>query len=308
MITIARGQVHDKKPWMCALRLNRVLSHIAASPAAAAAVGEFAGRRVLVTGASKGIGREIALRFAEAGATVVVHYGADVVGAYATLSAMRGTGHSCIRADVSDSEQCARLVDESVAALGGLDVVVLNAGIYEEHSLVGRDGSSEISYAAWSRVWRDTLSVNLVGPANLMFLSSRAIIGSRRRAPSAAEPIAWRGSIVSVSSRGAFRGEPDAPAYGASKAGLNSLSQSMAKKLGRFGISVSVVAPGFTETPMAKRVLAGPRGPGIRNESPFERVAQPGEVADAVVFMARPASIFMSGGIVDVNGATYLRS
>ena len=294
---------------MAARRLARVQSHIGASPAAAAAAGDFSGRRVLVTGASKGIGREIALRFAEAGGKVVVHYGSDASGAKTTMGLLPGSGHAAVQADVSDAAQCARLIDESVAALGGLDVVVLNAGIYHEHSLVDARGASEISYAEWSRVWRDTLAVNLVGPANLMFLSSRAMIGSHRRAPRASdEPITWRGSIVSVSSRGAFRGEPDAPAYGASKAGLNSLSQSMAKKLGRFGISVSVVAPGFTETAMAKRVLAGPRGPGIRNESPFERVAQPGEVADAVVFMARPASLFMSGGIVDVNGATYLRS
>jgi NAD(P)-dependent dehydrogenase (short-subunit alcohol dehydrogenase family) len=114
--------------------------------------------------------------------------------------------------------------------------------------------------------------------------------------------------VVNVSSRGAFRGEPECPAYGASKAGLNAFGQSMAQALGAQGISVSTVAPGFVETDMARRVLEGPGGDAVRSQSPLGRVARPEEVAKAVVWLASPEARFSTGTIVDVNGASYLRS
>ena len=95
--------------------------------------------------------------------------------------------------------------------------------------------------------------------------------------------------------------------YGASKAGLNSLTQSMAKALGGRNISVTAVAPGFVETEMAAPALKGPGGDDIRSQSPFGRVAQPEEVADAVVYMVSPGSRFHSGAILDINGASYFR-
>ena len=116
------------------------------------------------------------------------------------------------------------------------------------------------------------------------------------------------GAVVNVSSRGAFRGEPDCPAYGASKAGLNAFGQSMALALAPQGISVTTVAPGFVETDMAREVLDGPDGDAVRAQSPFGRVARPEEVADAVLWLASPAARFASGTVVDVNGASYLRS
>jgi NAD(P)-dependent dehydrogenase (short-subunit alcohol dehydrogenase family) len=116
------------------------------------------------------------------------------------------------------------------------------------------------------------------------------------------------GAVVNVSSRGAFRGEPECPAYGASKAGLNAFGQSMAVALAPLGIAVSTVAPGFVDTDMAAEVLAGPRGDEVRAQSPFGRVATPEEVAAAVLFLASPQARFASGTIVDVNGASYLRS
>ena len=114
------------------------------------------------------------------------------------------------------------------------------------------------------------------------------------------------GAIISISSRGAKRGEPDAVAYGASKAALNSLVQSTAMALGAANIAVAAVSPGFVETEMAASVLSGPRGEGIRAQSPFGRVAQPSEVAHAVLFLASPQSRWMSGSVVDCNGASYL--
>ena len=116
------------------------------------------------------------------------------------------------------------------------------------------------------------------------------------------------GRIVNVSSRGAFRGEPDAPAYGASKAGLNALSQSLAQKLAPHRIFVGVVAPGFVETDMTTTHLAGEGGRAIRAQSPLNRVAKPEEVAHAALFLASEGAEFTTGTIIDVNGASYLRS
>ena len=154
----------------------------------------------------------------------------------------------------------------------------------------------ETSYEDWQRVWRRTIDTNLLGPANLM----HAV------APHMAA--AGGGRIVNISSRGAFRGEPTHPAYGASKAGLNSLGQSMARALGPQGIYVTTVAPGYVGTDMAAPFLDGPGGDAIRAQSPLDRVATAREVARVVVFLATPGAESTTGAIVDVNGASYLRT
>ena len=116
------------------------------------------------------------------------------------------------------------------------------------------------------------------------------------------------GAVVNVSSRGAFRGEPDCPAYGASKAGLNAFGQSMAVALAPQGIAVGTVAPGFVETDMAREALDGERGDAVRAQSPTGRVARPEEVAAAVFWLASEEARFSTGTIIDVTGASYLRS
>jgi 3-oxoacyl-[acyl-carrier protein] reductase len=116
------------------------------------------------------------------------------------------------------------------------------------------------------------------------------------------------GKIINISSRGAFRGEPDHPAYGASKAGLNAMSQSLAIALAPNNISVHIIAPGFVETEMAGGLLNSTEGEAIKNQSPFGRVAKPEEVARLVAVYASDGLEFTSAGIVDLNGASYLRS
>ncbi len=252
---------------------------------------EFAGRVVLVTGASRGIGRACALRFAAAGARVAVHYATDAAAAETTLGALAGDGHLVVRAELADPEQVRAAVDHVVGATGRLDVLVNNAGIYLDGAIDGVD------YAGWQAAWRRTLDVNLVGAANITFC---AVQQMRRQGDG--------GAIVNVSSRGAFRGEPDHPAYGASKAGLNALGQSLAVALAPHGITVHTVAPGFVDTEMAADHLTGPRGDAIRAQSPLGRVATPDEVAAIVVFLASGEAAFATGTIVDVNGASYLRT
>lgn len=247
-------------------------------------------RRVLVTGGSRGIGAAIARGFAEQGDGVAVHCGSGIGAARTTVDALPGEGHLVVQAELSDPDEVARMVDEAAEGLGGLDVLVNNAGIFRAHPPL------ETSYADWQQAWTQTLGVNLLGPANTVFCAVPHLVA------------AGGGAIVNVSSRGAFRGEPNTPAYGASKAGLNAFGQSMALVLAPHGISVGTVAPGFVQTEMAREVLDGPGGDDVRAQSPFGRVATADEVAAAVLWLASPGALFSSGTIIDVNGASYLRS
>ncbi len=251
---------------------------------------DFAGQNVLVTGASGGVGRAIALAFAEHGAGVIVHYGTNRSAAEATVASLKNGPHYLLAADLRDPAAVRKLTDDAVKTVGRIDVLVNNAGVYEDHPI------SSVTYEEWQASWSRVLGTNLLGPANLLYCVARHM---KERGG---------GRVVNVSSRGAFRGEPSGPAYGASKAGLNALGQSLAKALGGDGIFVFTVAPGFIETDMAAEKLAGPRGDFLRGESPLGRVAKPEEVAWTVLFLAAPGSEFLTGCIVDVNGASYLRS
>jgi 3-oxoacyl-[acyl-carrier protein] reductase len=115
------------------------------------------------------------------------------------------------------------------------------------------------------------------------------------------------GRIVNVGSRGAYRGEPTAVAYGASKAAVHAMTQSLAVALAPHGIGVAAVAPGFVRTDMAEPLLAGPAGAAIRAQSPFGRVAEPEEIAAAVAWLASPGALWASGAVLDINGASHLR-
>jgi len=252
---------------------------------------DFTGRTALVTGSSRGIGAAIARRLAALGATVAVHYRAEQAAAEATVAGLAGEGHLVVGADIGDPDAVGRMVAQVVAALGGVDVLVNNAGIYAHHPL------DVVSYVDWQDAWSDTMAVNLLGAANLTWCVARHMIDAGRA-----------GRIVNVTSRGAFRGEPDHPAYGASKAALNSMSQSLAQHLAPHGITVSAVAPGFVETDMAASLLAGPGGDAIRGQSPLGRVATADEIADVVAFLASDRAVITTGAIVDANGASYLRT
>src|SRR6185437_3370254 len=182
-----------------------------------------AGRAVLVTGAARGIGRAIARRFAAAGDRVAILDKASDSIAEQLLDDLDGTGHVFGQVDLTDSEAVLATVDSAVEQLGGLDVLVNNAGIFYAHPI------TEVSYSDWQAHWQATLGVNLIGAANVTWCAVQHL---KERG----------GRIINLSSRGAFRGEPDVPAYGASKAGLNSFTQSLAIALAPYRISVSAVA------------------------------------------------------------------
>jgi NAD(P)-dependent dehydrogenase (short-subunit alcohol dehydrogenase family) len=247
----------------------------------------------LVTGASRGIGRAIAARFAAGGDRVAVHHRDSAELAEQLVAGLPGAGHVVVQADLADPDGVRAMVDDAARRLGGLDVLVNNAGVFggvdRAHPVFGTD------YTRWQQMWRHTFDVNLFGAANASWCAAQHMQGRG-------------GRIVNVSSRGAFRGEPDQPAYGASKAAMNSMGQSLAVALAPYGIAVASVAPGFVETDMTNEHLKAERGDAIRSQSPFNRVARPEEIAAAVHWLASPEAQWASGTIVDLNGASYLRT
>ncbi len=247
-------------------------------------------RAVLVTGGSRGIGAAVARAFAGHGDRVALHCGSAVAAAQAVRAALPGQGHVVVKADLADPAAVAAMVDEAADRLGGLDVLVNNAGIYVDHPVLGT------SYEEWQAAWAATLGVNLVGAANATWCAVRHMTAGGRG-----------GRIVNVGSRGAYRGEPAHPAYGAAKAGLHAFGQSLAVALAPHGITVASVAPGYVQTDMTAGELATPAGDAIRAQSPFNRVATPEEIAAAVVYLASPEAAWSSGAVLDLNGASYLR-
>jgi NAD(P)-dependent dehydrogenase (short-subunit alcohol dehydrogenase family) len=240
---------------------------------------------ILVTGASGGIGAAICRTLALRGVTVALHYRSDRAAAEATRSSLTGEGHTILQADLSDPASVEQLWQRA-SGQQRIDAVVNNAGIFPDHPPLSTD------YAHWSAAWQRTLAVNLTGPAHLSYLAARAM--AERGA----------GRIVNISSRGAFRGEPRAPAYAASKAGLNALSQSLAKALAGNGVYVFVVAPGWVST---ARVAGAIADKAVLADQPLGRVALPEEIAQVVAYCALDAPASMTGAVLDVNGASYLR-
>lgn len=247
-------------------------------------------KTVLVTGGSRGIGQAIAIAMAKEGAKVILHYNKNNIAAEETLARMEGSKHVLIQADLSDPEAVHEMVEQLLKEHAPIEILVNNAGIYEEADML------ELSYEEFREYFSNTMNTNLVGPANLSFLLIKDMVQR------------GGGRIINITSRGAFRGEPFAVAYGASKAGMNSMGQSMAVALASKGIFVFTIAPGFVETDMTTHILEGPSGDAIRNQSPLHRVAQPEEIANTVIYLASDAPEYMSGCIIDINGASYLRS
>lgn len=245
---------------------------------------------ILITGASGGIGRAAAIECARRGARIGVHYNGNRERAEATLEALSGDGHQLFQCDITNPEAAEQLIETAEQTLDGLNVLVNNAGISQRHQF------DDIDYATWQETWQRIVNTNLTAASNLCFCAGQKMIAR------------GGGRIVNVSSRGAFRGEPLMPWYGASKAGMNAMGQSLAQALGPKGVFVYTVAPGFVETEMAAAVLASSEGDSIRNQSTIGRVAQPEELGQTIAFLALEAPAFMTGCIVDVNGASYLRS
>ena len=244
---------------------------------------------VLVTGGTRGIGLAISQLFADQGAIVGAVYRSDDESAVKALASLKGSNHLTFKCDISAEGNIKDLYEEVLHKFPRIDILINNAGIGFHHPI------DKSTVEEWKKGWSEIIRTNLVAPADMCFYAVE--IMKRQGA----------GRIINVTSRGAFRGEPEQPAYGASKAGLNSLTQSLAYRLAQSNIFVGAVAPGFVETDMAYDRLQGASGKSIKSQSPMNRVASTEEVAQAVLLMAQ-ANMWMTGGIFDVNGASYFRT
>lgn len=248
------------------------------------------GKNVLITGSSKGIGAAIAKGLASHGANLALHCHSNPHLAEDLAKSLPGSSHRVFQCDLADSTTIESFFSDVLKTMGSIDILVNNAGIFQVIDPKTTD------FKSFQTAWDTTMAVNLTSPAALSVLAAKHMAEQKG------------GRIIAISSRGAFRGEPNALAYGASKAGLNALSQSLAQAFADKGVYVYVIAPGFVETAMARPHLQGEAGNAIKEQSPLHRVAFASEIADTACFLATDAPPFMTGAILDVNGASYLRS
>jgi NAD(P)-dependent dehydrogenase (short-subunit alcohol dehydrogenase family) len=243
---------------------------------------------VLITGASRGIGKAAALLIGEAGARVVVNYVRGEREANAVVEAIGADRAIGIQADIAEPAAVESLINATVQRFGRLDVLVNNAATFEYNPFDGND------YDSWQRGWRRTFDLNVFGAANAAFLAMRSMRQS------------GGGRIINVASRAAFRGETEFADYGASKAALVNLTRSIARGCAKENIIASCVAPGFIETEMARSELDKNRGE-IESQIPLGRVGTPEEVASVILFLASPMANYLNGVTVDVNGGSWFQ-
>jgi 3-oxoacyl-[acyl-carrier protein] reductase len=247
----------------------------------------------LVTGAASGIGRASAQALAAVGFTIAANYrskAAEVAQMLSTLPPGDALGHQAFQADVADPGQAAQLVHSVIQTYGRVDVLVNAAGQFTPQDISGTD------FSQWQAAWQQSLALNLQAPVNLAFLVANSMMTQ------------GSGKIINITSRGAFRGEPTAPAYGAAKSGLNSASQSLALALGSHGIHVYAVAPGWTETPAASPRIRKAGWQDVAAQSPLGRIGKPEEIGGLVAYLAGDNTAYLTGAIIDANGASYLRN
>ena len=247
---------------------------------------DLTGRRVVVTGGSRGIGAACCRLFARTGAAVLVQYLASDERAGAVLQELRRLSdapHAMFRCDVTDADQVAKLFDFLAAQWGGLDCLINNAGVWVHDPLVNLQPER----------LQATLAVNVVGP----FLCARYAVPLLAGSKDA--------SIINVSSTAGQRGEPFYSAYAASKGALISATKSWSCELGP-EIRVNAVAPGWVDTDMTADALAGDRREEVLASIPLHRVATPEDIAGPVLFLASPLARHITGEILNVNGGSVL--
>ena len=242
----------------------------------------------LITGASRGIGAETALRFGLAGARVAVNYNSGRDAAEVVVRTIGSERSAAFGADIADPKAVERMIDAVVARWGRVDILVNNAATYEMNEFERDD------YDAWQRGWKRTFDLNVFGAANAAFLAMRVM---RKQGG---------GRIVNVASRAAFRGETEFPDYGASKAALVNLTRSIARACAKDNIVASCVAPGFILTEMARGELEK-HYDDIVNQIPLRRVGTVDDVAAAILFLASPMASYLNGVTIDINGGSWFQ-
>ena len=249
---------------------------------------DLSNQNILVTGASRGIGRAIATSLAGAGARVAVHYNRQRNGAEELA---RRIGHEsfAVQADLEQPAACIALFDAVLAEMGSIDVLINNAAVSIEIPM-------EASPDEWLMGWNRTLAINLTAS---QLLSRLAIHHFQLRGG---------GRIINIASRAAFRGDtPEYMAYAASKAGMVALTRSIARGFGKENIKAFVVAPGFTRTDMAQDFIAIYGEDYVTNDLALSQLTEPEDIAPTVVFLASGLADHATGASIDINAGSYVR-
>lgn len=249
----------------------------------------LSGLNVLVTGASKGIGKAIASKLAEAGATVAVHYNKNMREAE-NLAHVLGNESKSFQADLSLPDGAAQLFDRVILEMGSLEILINNAGIAEPAKIDAKE-------ADWMQAWNNNIQVNLTSAGILC----KKVIEHFLKRNSA-------GRIINITSRAAFKGDTaEYMAYAASKAGLVALTRSIAGAYGKDGIKAFNIAPGFVRTDMARKIMEE-YGTEIGVEDiALERMTEPKDIAPLVTFLASGMADHATGSTIDVNAGSYMR-
>ncbi|MEH7389160.1 3-oxoacyl-[acyl-carrier-protein] reductase [Bacillus sp. JJ1503] len=243
------------------------------------------GKIALVTGASRGIGREIALELARQGADIAVNYSGSEERANQVVAEIKEMGRSAIavQCDVSNSESVANMVKETIDAFGKLDILVNNAGITKDNLLM-RMKEDE---------WDDVININLKG----VFLCTKAVTRQMMKQRS--------GRIINISSIVGVSGNPGQANYVAAKSGVIGLTKTSAKELSSRGITVNAVAPGFITTDMTDK-LQDEVKEAMLKQIPLARFGEPSDIANVVVFLASEDSRYMTGQTLHVDGGMVM--
>ncbi len=239
------------------------------------------GKNALITGASKGIGRSIALKYAEQGANVAFTYLSSVEKGEALVKELEAFGVKAkgYRSDASDFTAAGELINSMVEDFGSIDILINNAGITRDNLLLRMSEEH----------WDEIMNVNLKSCFNTVKAASRTLMKQKA------------GSIINMSSVVGVKGNPGQANYAASKAGIIGFSKSIALELGSRGIRCNVVAPGFIETEMTE-VLDEKTVQGWRDAIPLKRGGQPEDIADACVFLGSDMSTYITGQVLQVDG------
>ncbi len=242
------------------------------------------GRVALVTGGSRGIGRAVCERLAAAGAAVGVNYRSGKEQAEEVVSAVESAGGRgfAVQGDVSEYDDAVRIVEQTVGALGGLHILINNAGIAKDDLIYNMDPTA----------WLEVMKVNFGGTFNCTKAALPVFMRQRE------------GAIVNVSSVMGERGWTGEANYSASKGAVNAFTRCCAVEFARFGIRVNAVLPGFAPTELVAGVMAKDGGKGIAKQVPLRQFATVDEVAGVILFLTTPAAGHMTGSLVTVDGGS----
>ena len=245
---------------------------------------DLAGRRALVTGAQQGIGRACTLALARAGADVAINWLDDKSGAEAAAADIQALGRRAVLVPIATGSAARRIVEEADAALGGLDTLINNAGIFPRSPFL------ELAEAEWDAVH----NVNLKGSFLIAQALARGMVSNGRK-----------GAIVNLSSS-SVRGHVLGAHYAASKAGIIGLTRSMALALAPHGIRVNAIAPGLTDTAQPRYQFSEAEMLEQSRLIPLGAMAQPSDIADIIVFLVSDRARFITGEVVHANGGLYM--